>query len=164
MMGAGKSAVGAALAARLGTRFIDTDEEIERAHGRRISEIFAESGAVAFRALEREWIEKLGSERCVVALGGGAIAPAGAAERLSATGTVAYLRARPETLLARVGSAAGRPLLAGLGPGERATRLRELLEERRAAYESASVIVDTDALGEEQVVSELERRLEEVWR
>ena len=163
MMGAGKSAVGAALAARLDTRFIDTDEEIERGSGRSISEIFAESGAAAFRALEREWIEKLAGERCVVALGGGAIAQSGAAERLSAIGRVVYLRARPETLLARIGSAEGRPVLAEFGPGERAARLRELLNERRAAYESASVILDTDALDLEQVVSELARRLEELW-
>ena len=164
MMGAGKSALGPALAARLGTGFIDTDAEIERASGRRISEIFRESGEDAFRALERGWIEKLAGERAVVALGGGAISQPGCAEHLAATGTVAYLRARPESLLARMDGAAERPLLAGLRPGAQLARLRELLAERRAGYESAAVIVDTDGLGAEEVVSELLRQLREAWQ
>ena len=164
MMGAGKSAVGAALATRLGRRFIDADAEVERAAGKRISEIFAEAGEAAFRALEREWIEKRAGERAVVALGGGAVAQPGAAELLASTGTVVYLRARPESLLARLGGAADRPLLSGLAPEARLARLSALLEQRRASYESAALIVDTDGLEPEEVVSELLRRLHEVWQ
>ena len=105
MMGAGKSTIGPKLARRLGRRFIDTDAEVERAAGRRVSEIFQRDGEPAFRRLEREAIEACCGEAAVVALGGGAIEPPGARERLASTGTVVYLRARPETLLARVGDA-----------------------------------------------------------
>jgi shikimate kinase len=96
----------------------------------------------------------------VVALGGGAVEAPGACERLARTGTVIYLRARPSTLLARVHDGGGRPLLAGLKPKAQAERLLELLARRRAAYESASIVIDTDDLAPDSVVEALTRRLE----
>ena len=116
MMGAGKSSIGPRLARRLGRRFIDTDAEVERAVGSRVAEIFEREGEPAFRSHEREAIEACCGEAAVVALGGGAIEQPGARERLASTGIVVYLRARPETLLARVGDAGSRPLLRGLAP------------------------------------------------
>lgn len=145
MMGAGKSAVGRRLAARLGLAFVDTDAEIERRAGASVREIFEREGEAGFRGRERAAIEAVAGP-AVVALGGGAIAQPGAAEHLAARGTVVYLRARPETLLARVGDAEARPLLRGLPPEARRERLRGLLAEREAAYATASVIVDTDDL------------------
>jgi len=159
-MGAGKSTIGPKLARRLGRRFIDTDAEVERAVGLRVAEIFEREGEAAFRSLERDVIEACCGEPAVVALGGGAIEPPGARERLASTGTVIYLRARPETLLARVGDAEGRPLLRGLPPGGQALRLAELLERRRAAYESASIVIDTDDLPADSVALALAERIE----
>ncbi len=160
LMGAGKTAVGAALAARLGVPFADSDAEIERAAGCTIPEIFEGEGEAAFRAREREAIARLATQAGVVALGGGAIAQPGQAAALAASGTVVYLRARPETLAARVGGNDGRPLLAGLDGPQRCARLAALLEERREAYESASVLVDTDDREIDAVVGELAARLE----
>ncbi|RIL05855.1 MAG: shikimate kinase, partial [Proteobacteria bacterium] len=79
LMGAGKSAVGEALAAALGLRFEDTDAAIERRARRSVAQIFAERGEPAFRALERAAIERLAGRPVVAALGGGAIAQPGAA-------------------------------------------------------------------------------------
>jgi len=160
MMGAGKSTIGPKLARRLGRRFIDTDAEVERAAGSRVAEIFEREGEPAFRSLEREAIEACCGEAAVVALGGGAIEPPGARERLASTGTLVYLRARPETLLARVGDASSRPLLAGLSPAGQAGRLAELLERRQAAYESAEIVIDTDDLPPESVALALADRIE----
>ena len=159
-MGAGKSTIGPKLARRLGRRFIDTDAEVERAVGSRVAEIFEREGEAAFRSLERDVIEACCGEPAVVALGGGAIEPPGARERLASTGTVVYLRARPETLLARLGDARSRPLLRGLSPAGQAGRLGELLERRRAAYESASIVIDTDELPPAAVVERLAERIE----
>ena len=145
MMGAGKSAVGQALAARLGLPFVDSDAAIEAETGATIPELFAARGEPAFRALERAAIERVAGRAAVVALGGGAIAQPGAADRLAATGTVIHLRARPETLLARIGDAAERPLLAGLDAAGRVARLEELLASRAAAYARATLVIDTDA-------------------
>ncbi len=164
MMGAGKSAVGRALAERLGRSFVDTDVEIERSMGLRVSDVFASEGEASFRAREREWIEKIAGEPAVVALGGGAIAQRGIPLRLAEAGTVVYLRARPERLLARLGERADRPLLAGLDRDGRLARLRELLEERRSSYETASIVVDTDRRAVAAVVSDVAERLEEASR
>jgi shikimate kinase len=152
MMGAGKSTVGAALARRLGVRFVDTDAEVVREAGASVAEIFEREGETAFRWRERRAIEALRSEPCVVALGGGAIAQPGAADLLRKSGTVVYLRARPESLAARVGRAAGRPLLAGASADEQLERLRTLLAERAPYYESADLVVDTDGAAVGEVV------------
>jgi shikimate kinase len=146
MMGAGKSTVGRHLAARLGRGFADTDAEIEWAAGCSISELFAGEGESAFRAREREAVARLAGKTLVVAVGGGAMAQPEAARAMAESGTIVYLRARPETLLERLGEAAGRPLLAGLDRGGRLARIRALLADREPGYARADVVVDTDLL------------------
>lgn len=72
-MGAGKSSVGAALAARLGCRFIDLDHEVGARFGAAIPEIFERYGEAAFRAAEREeLVHCVDLPDVVVATGGGA--------------------------------------------------------------------------------------------
>jgi 3-dehydroquinate synthase len=151
MMGAGKSEVGRRLAARLARPFVDSDAEIEAGAGASIAELFATRGEAYFRALEREAIERAVGSGAVVALGGGAIAQPGAARRLAATGTIVYLRARPETLATRIGHAPERPLLAGLDESERLARLRGLLAERAPRYAKARIQIDTDELDADAV-------------
>ena len=147
MMGAGKSAVGALLAERLGCGFVDADAEIERRARSTIAELFRREGEAAFRKRERETIESVAGDGVVVAWGGGAIAQPGAREQLARTGTVVYLRARAETLWGRIGETAGRPLLQGASGNDRLRRITELLAERASCYETAAIVVDTDALG-----------------
>jgi shikimate kinase len=159
MMGAGKSAVGRALAARLGREFVDSDAEIEKSAGASVREIFEREGEAGFRARERAVIEALAGRPVVVALGGGAIAQPGAAERLAAGGIVVWLRARPATLAARVGDADTRPLLRGLGTEARAARIAELAAAREPSYRTARIAIDTDELDPEQVARAVEERL-----
>jgi len=144
MMGAGKSVLGRRLARRLDRVFIDTDREIERRQGRPVAEIFAHDGEAAFRRLEREAIDAAAERGAIVALGGGAIAQPGMAEHLARHGTVVYLRARPRTLLGRIGDGASRPLLAGLTRAQQLERLETLLAERAPAYETAALTLDVD--------------------
>ena len=73
MPGSGKSAVGRRLAARLELPFVDADEEIERAAGKPITDIFKDHGEPYFRDGERKVIARLlraGPQ--VLATGGGA--------------------------------------------------------------------------------------------
>ena len=158
-MGSGKSTLGAALAEHLSVRFVDTDAEIERVAGLSVAEIFEREGEDSFRERERALITEWAGQPVVVALGGGAIAQPGAVARLGRCGTVVYLRARPDTLLERIGEAESRPLLQGLSRDARRKRLGALLEERREAYESASLVMDTDDHGPEELASELAGRL-----
>jgi shikimate dehydrogenase len=74
MPGCGKSTVGKLLARQLGLLFVDADTELELRTGRRIPEIFANSGEELFRALESETLAELcahGGQ--VIAAGGGAV-------------------------------------------------------------------------------------------
>lgn len=152
MMGAGKSAIGPGLARRLGLPFIDTDAEIVREAGQSIAEIFEGEGELAFRERERNAIIAIAGREAVVALGGGAIASRADRERAARLGSIVYLRARPKTLLARLGDCRDRPLLRDVAPSKRLERLRSLLEERRESYELARIKIDTDDAAVDDVV------------
>ena len=160
MMGAGKSAVGPSLARRLGRRFVDADAEIERAAGRSIPEIFAAEGEAGFRARERETVDALARSADVIALGGGALTQSGAPERLAAQGILVYLRARPQTLVSRLGDCSTRPMLSGVPLQERSARLSALLAERAPAYATAELVVDTDDRAVADIAEEIACRLE----
>ncbi len=57
--GAGKSSIGKALAKELSLPFIDSDGEIEKSVGKKISEIFVDDGEPHFRVLEMEKVKQL---------------------------------------------------------------------------------------------------------
>jgi shikimate kinase len=71
-----------------------------------------------------------------------------------------YLRARPATLLSRIGRVESRPLLRDVAPAEREATLTALLERRRRAYERAAIVVDTDGLTVQGVVDQIVAGLE----
>ncbi len=158
-MGAGKSAVALALAARLGRRHVDLDARIVATSGRSIERIFADGGEPAFRALEARLAEEvLGEESAVVALGGGAVTQTPLRRRLLAEGTLVTLEARTDVLLARVGGGEGRPLLQ---PDPR--RAMESLRARRAAvYAECHGRVDTSDLALGEVVERVASLASEV--
>ena len=162
MMGAGKSTVGPILAQRLGCEFVDLDAEVEREAGRSIVDIFESEGEAGFRRRERAAMETWSQRDAVVALGGGAIAQPGASAMLNESGVVVYLRGRVGTLVERLGDGSERPLLRGLSPADRAIRVEELLEARKAAYESARVVVDVDDAGAQRIAERVQASLEAV--
>lgn len=135
-MGSGKTTVGRRVAARLGRRLRDSDEEVEARTGRTVREIFESDGEDAFRAEEvRALAEALADpEPAVVAAAGGVVLDPANRERLQAAGTVVWLDARPEELAPRVTSGDHRPLL-GDDP---LAALRRLDLVRRPLYEEVA--------------------------
>ena len=155
MMGVGKTQVGRLLASRLGWEFVDTDERIETGLGRPVARIFADAGEAAFRALEREVLERLPAQSAVIALGGGAVVASENRDVLRQRGTLVWLDAEPEVLAARIGDGEERPLLAGLDAEARVARLRELRAEREPAYACADLRVATDDSTPESVCDQV---------
>jgi shikimate kinase len=160
-MGAGKSTVGALLADGWGCSLRDTDDDIERAEGRTVQDIFVEDGEPAFRALEEAAVAAaLAEHDGVVALGGGAPMAPTTRERLAGH-TVVYLRVGLTDAVDRVGIGTTRPLLNQAVGGLRA-RIKQLLDERGAVYEQvATHVVDTDRRPPEEVAAEVRGHLEE---
>lgn len=157
-MGTGKSTVGRAVAARLGFQLVDSDQEIERIRGRTIPEIFAQEGEPAFRALERDFIEKgHPGERTVVSCGGGLVVQPGMLDALRARGVVLCLHASLATILARTSRNRNRPLLEVENPEE---RIRTLYAAREPIYRQAGTTVLTDARPLGEVVAHVIR----VWQ
>jgi 3-dehydroquinate synthase len=154
-MGTGKSTVGRLLADRLQRPFVDCDVEIEAVAAKRISDIFAEAGERAFRALETRVLQSLlrREEPMILALGGGALCSAENVALVKSAGSVVCLSADPATIYQRVQVQAGqRPLLKVADP---LTKIHELLESRQSAYAQADVQLDTTALEPEAVVEEV---------
>ncbi|WP_246143110.1 shikimate kinase [Macrococcus equipercicus] len=72
-MGAGKTTLGQRLAAELNLPFIDIDTYIEDEEQMAISEIFAQHGESAFRALEAAALKKFIDGNYIIATGGGIV-------------------------------------------------------------------------------------------
>lgn len=140
MMGAGKTAVGTALARLLGVPFLDSDEEIEKAANRTVAEIFARDGEAFFREKEGQVLARLLSGRpCILSTGGGAFLAEANRRAIAEKGVAVWLRADLELLWNRVRHKSTRPLLRT--PDPKAT-LRDLLAAREPVYALAGIVVD----------------------
>ena len=143
MMGAGKTAVGRALAARLGVPFLDSDHEIETAANMTIPEIFARDGEAFFRQKESQVIARLLDEaRGVLSTGGGAFLSEENRRMISERGVSVWLKADLDVLWNRVRHRDTRPLLKTPDPYQ---TLKALYEARVPFYARADLVVDSDA-------------------
>ena len=144
MMGSGKTTVGRTLAMRTGWRYMDNDELVRAVTGRAPEEIDANDGEVALHEAEAEALRHALTMPPPLVAGAAAwvATDPGSVALLRHAPTVVYLRARPETLRARIA--------VGTGRREDATDLawlRARHAERDALYrELATLTVDTDEL------------------
>jgi len=158
----GKTTLARLLARRLAWDWIDADVEIERRAGKSIARIFAEEGEPAFRDLEAEVIAELcRQQRLVLAAGGGAPLRPESRRAMRASGRVVWLKAQPETILARMNAdattAGRRPDLTGKGPLE---EILHLLAQREPIYrESAHLEVDTEGKTPDHLAAEILERV-----
>ena len=143
MMGAGKTAVGRAVAARLDVPFLDSDAEIEAAANQTVPEIFARDGEAFFRKRESEVIARLlAQERCILSTGGGAFLAEVNRTNIHAKGVAVWLDADLDLLWQRVRHKDTRPLLRTADP--RAT-LAGLYDARTPIYALADLSVKCGA-------------------
>ncbi|MBQ0806323.1 MAG: shikimate kinase [Sulfitobacter sp.] len=139
MMGAGKTAVGKALAARIGVPFLDSDAEIEKAANMAISEIFQRDGETFFRARETEVIDRLlDGPRAILSTGGGAFLAERNRDLVARKGVSVWLDADLPLLWSRVKGKNTRPLLRTAHPLE---TLTQIYNARVPIYELAEIRV-----------------------
>ncbi len=148
--GSGKTTAARLVAERLGTTWRDTDDDVERAAGATISDIFVDHGEAKFRELESTAVTKAVVEHDgVLAVGGGAVLDPGNRNQLAGR-TVVFLDVSITDAAKRIGFNRDRPLLLG---NPRAQWVR-LMEARRPLYEQvASFTVSTGGKSPDEVVA-----------
>jgi shikimate kinase len=153
MMGAGKTTVGRRLATRLGRHFVDSDEEIEKAAGMSIEDMFKAHGEPEFRAGEARVIARLLKEpNLVLGTGGGAFMNADTRALIKDTGVSVWIKADFELLFSRVQRRSNRPLLKTADPRQ---TLKDLIDKRYPTYALADVTVLSRDVPQEQVATEV---------
>jgi shikimate kinase len=152
---AGKTVVGKRLADRLGRKFVDTDDLIEKSQGALIGDIVDSLGWDHLRAMERRMIEEVSNEdHLVISPGGGAVLQAENVTALKRNGLIIWLKADGETIRKRMEqdprTFVRRPTLTGKGVLE---ELEEVMAYRESFYErTAEVELDTSSLDVEAAV------------
>ncbi len=138
-MGAGKSTVGRRLAERLGRDFTDSDDEIEKAAGLSVADIFALHGEDEFRRVEHKVLTRLlNGPPHILATGGGAYLNEDTRALMREKAVTIWLNADLETLWKRVSRRSHRPLLRRPDAKE---VLAGLFQQRRPIYELADITV-----------------------
>ncbi len=141
MMGAGKTAIGKRLAARLEVPFRDADHEIEEAAGLTVAEIFARFGEPYFRDGERRVIARLlGDTAHVMATGGGAFMDETTRAAMGRAAFTIWLKVPVQVLLSRVKKRETRPLLKD---GNMRETLERLLAIREPVYALADMTIES---------------------
>nr|WP_210431482.1 shikimate kinase [Iodidimonas gelatinilytica] len=158
LMGVGKSTIGRRLALRLGLGFVDADEEIERAAGRTVSEIFESFGEAAFRDGERKVIARLiEGPAQVIATGGGAFIDAETRRLILKRSISIWLDADIDVLVERTARRDTRPLLKS---GDPRSILVRLWQERSPQYAKADLHIKSSDGPHEQVVDQIVKALQ----
>jgi shikimate kinase len=137
---------------------VEMDEKIADDAGMSIPEIFSEKGEDAFRSMETALLAETAKRpNTVVSCGGGVPMREENVRLMKESGKVVLLTAEPETILARVKDDGNRPLLAGRKNTE---AIRELMEQRRGAYESAADFsVSVDGRSAAEIAAEILEKL-----
>jgi len=157
-MGAGKTTIGRQLAKKLSVSFFDSDHEIEKRTGVKISLIFEIEGEEGFRRRETQVLRELSQmNNIVLSTGGGAMTQPENREAIKNNEYIIYLKSSPEMLFKRTADDKRRPLLQG---SNRLEQIRKILTEREPAYiEMADEIIDSEKKSIKQIIQNILERI-----
>lgn len=147
-MGAGKTAVGRALAKSLGVSFYDLDWYITDRYRRSVKQIFDERGEEGFRQLEQRMLHEVAEfENIVVSCGGGTPCFFDNMAYMNQQAETVYLKATPEILTThlKMGKSV-RPLILGKNDEELHEYVCSALKEREPFYSQAKHTIDISLL------------------
>jgi XRE family aerobic/anaerobic benzoate catabolism transcriptional regulator len=157
LRGAGKSTLGAKLAASLELPFVELDREVEKEAGAPLAEVFAMYGQDAFRRFERRALERVlaAHPRAVIATGGSLVTDPGTYELLLERCRTVWLKASPQEHMSRVlAQGDTRPFK---GRSAALDEIRKLLADRDRLYGRAAAVIDTSGKSARQALAELRR-------
>jgi len=155
LRGAGKTTLGSALAAELGTPFVELDREIELEAGISLSEIFLLYGQAGYRRIERRCLERLvrTQKDMVMTVGGGIVSEPETYNLLLQHCFTIWIKASPDEHMSRV--AAQGDLRPMQGHSEAMDDLKRILEAREPLYRKADLTLDTAGDDPQQSLSKL---------
>ena len=170
LRGAGKSTLGAQLAAQRGVPFVELDREIEREAGTSMNEILLLHGQAGYRRYERRALFRIAEDHAdgvVVTTGGSIVSERETFELLQSRFYCVWLKASPEEHMSRVVAQGDlRPFHGGRAEdghfaqgamSEAMEDIRRILASREALYARADAVVDTAARSVRQSLKDLER-------
>lgn len=162
LRGAGKSTLGAQLAAQRGVPFVELDREIEREAGTSMSEILLLHGQAGYRRYERRAMFRIAEDHAkgvVMTTGGSIVSERETFDLLQSHFYCVWLKASPEEHMSRVVAQGDmRPFDTTRGATTEAMDdLRRILASRESLYARADAVVDTAARNERQSFQDLER-------
>ncbi|MCX6798791.1 MAG: shikimate kinase [Candidatus Diapherotrites archaeon] len=156
----GKTAVGKALARKLGAPFFDIDDVVERIYrdeagcGLRFREIYRKHGKDFFRELEHRAVQELAKKKdSVIAVGGGTVMFFDNADLLKKCGKFIYLDEDPAAMLCRI---VEKGVPAFLDPNDLEGSMQRELEKRKPHYEKlADYSIDIRGLSIARIADKL---------
>jgi XRE family transcriptional regulator, aerobic/anaerobic benzoate catabolism transcriptional regulator len=170
LRGAGKSTLGAQLAAQRGVPFVELDREIEREAGTAMNEILLLYGQAGYRRYERRALIRIAEEHAdgvVVTTGGSIVSERETLDLLQSRFYCVWIKANPEEHMSRVVAQGDlRPFDTARSEGGYFTQgamgeamddIRRILASREALYARADAVVDTSAQSVTQSLKDLER-------
>lgn len=162
LRGAGKSTLGAQLAAQRGVPFVELDREIEREAGTSMNEILLLHGQAGYRRYERRALFRIAEEHgdgVVMTTGGSIVSERETFDLLQSRFYCVWLKASPEEHMSRVVAQGDmRPFDTTRGATHEALDdLRRILSSREALYARADAVVDTAARTVKQSLKDLDR-------
>lgn len=160
LRGAGKSTLGAKLAAELNLPFIELDHEIEKDTGMPLAEIFSLYGQSGYRAIERRTLERVlrERERAVLSVGGGVVSEKETFDYLLSNCYTVWVKAQPEEHMSRV--IAQGDFRAMKGNDQAMEDLRRILEAREPFYRQADICLDTSGISVDESFAKLRAALQ----
>ena len=146
MPGSGKTTLGKQLATHLKLPFIDLDDEIVKAAGKSIKEVFEQEGEDYFRKLESKLLKKNidTHPNFVMATGGGTPCFFDNMDVMKKAGVVVFLNTSLQTIQARLAGQeiTKRPLMKDVDLQQFIASFKTKFDQRMPVYRQADVIVE----------------------
>lgn len=143
LIGSGKTSVGRRLAKKLDLPFVDGDQEIEKAAGLSVIDVFKCFGQVEYRAGEARIMKRLLSGNpCVLASGGGAFVAKQTRTLAKEKALTIWLKANIDVLYTRTTGRKRRPFLQ-CSDSKIKSKLQSYINEEYPYYSQADITVET---------------------